>query len=111
VSSRSDLAAFQTPFAQDRAPVATFVEAVKELRPTGIIGVSTAPEPFTHEVIQAMATINQRPIISRIRIRPRAPNARPKRPIAGGTGCRWRTRRGPRTRNFDNVQNLSHFRE
>ena len=48
MSSRSDLAAFQTPFAQDRAPVATFVEAVKELRPTGIIGVGTAPKLFTH---------------------------------------------------------------
>ena len=63
VTSRSDLAAFQTPFAQDRAPIATFVEAVKELRPTAIIGVSTVPKLFTHEVIQAMATINQRPII------------------------------------------------
>jgi malate dehydrogenase (oxaloacetate-decarboxylating)(NADP+) len=63
VTSRTDLAAFQKPFAQDRAPVSTFVDAVKALRPTGIIGVSTVPKLFTHEVIQAMARINERPII------------------------------------------------
>jgi malate dehydrogenase (oxaloacetate-decarboxylating)(NADP+) len=63
VTSRSDLADFQKPFAQDGAPVSTFVEAVEALRPTGIIGVSTVPKLFTREVIQAMARINQRPII------------------------------------------------
>ena len=63
VTSRTDLAEFQKPFAQDRAPVSTFVEAVKALRPTGIIGVSTVPKLFTREVIQTMAEINERPII------------------------------------------------
>jgi malate dehydrogenase (oxaloacetate-decarboxylating)(NADP+) len=63
VTSRGDLAEFQKPFAQDRAPVSTFVEAVKALRPTGIIGVSTVPKLFTREVIQTMAKINERPII------------------------------------------------
>ena len=63
VTSRADLADFQKPFAQDRAPVLTFVEAVKAFRPTGIIGVSTVPKLFTREVIEAMAEINERPII------------------------------------------------
>jgi len=63
VTSRTDLADFQKPFAQDRAPVSTFVDAVKALRPTGIIGVSTVPKLFTREVIEAMAEINERPII------------------------------------------------
>jgi malate dehydrogenase (oxaloacetate-decarboxylating)(NADP+) len=63
VNSRGDLAEFQKPFAQDRAPVSTFVEAVRALRPTGIIGVSTVPKLFTREVIQTMAEINERPII------------------------------------------------
>jgi malate dehydrogenase (oxaloacetate-decarboxylating)(NADP+) len=63
VTGRTDLAEFQRPFAQDRAPVSTFVEAVKALRPTGIIGVSTVPKLFTREVIEAMASINERPII------------------------------------------------
>ncbi len=63
VTSRTDLADFQKPFAQDHAPVSTFVEAVEALRPTGIIGVSTVPKLFTREVIEAMARINARPII------------------------------------------------
>jgi malate dehydrogenase (oxaloacetate-decarboxylating)(NADP+) len=63
VNSRTDLADFQKPFALDHAPVSTFVDAVKALRPTGIIGVSTVPKLFTREVIEAMAAINERPII------------------------------------------------
>ena len=63
VTGRTDLADFQKPFAQDRERVSTFVDAVKALRPTGIIGVSAVPKLFTHEVIEAMAAINERPII------------------------------------------------
>jgi malate dehydrogenase (oxaloacetate-decarboxylating)(NADP+) len=63
VTSRTDLAEFQKPFALERAPVSTFVEAVKAVRPTGIIGVSAVPKLFTREVIEAMADINERPII------------------------------------------------
>jgi malate dehydrogenase (oxaloacetate-decarboxylating)(NADP+) len=63
VTSRTDLADFQKPFAQEHPPVSTFVEAVEALRPTGIIGVSTVPKLFNREVIQAMARINERPII------------------------------------------------
>jgi malate dehydrogenase (oxaloacetate-decarboxylating)(NADP+) len=63
VTSRTDLADFQKPFAQERAPVSTFIEAVKAVRPTGIIGVSTVPKLFTREVIGAMSEINERPII------------------------------------------------
>src|SRR6266403_979650 len=63
VTSRTDLADFQKPFAQGLAPVSSFVEAIKALRPTGIIGVSTVPKLFTREVIEAMAEINERPII------------------------------------------------
>ena len=36
---------------------------MKALRPTGIIGVSTVPKLFNREVIEAMAEINERPII------------------------------------------------
>ena len=63
VASRTDLADLQKPFAQDRAPVSSFVDAVKALRPTAIIGVSTVPKLFTRQVIEAMAEINERPII------------------------------------------------
>ena len=63
VKSRTDLAAFQKPFAIDHAPIDKFVDAVRALRPTGIIGVSTVPKLFNQQVIEAMAEINQRPII------------------------------------------------
>jgi malate dehydrogenase (oxaloacetate-decarboxylating)(NADP+) len=63
VTSRTDLADFQKPFAQEAQPVSTFVEAVEAVRPTGIIGVSTVPKLFNREVIEAMARVNERPII------------------------------------------------
>jgi len=63
VTSRTDLADFQKPFAQDRAPIGNFVEAIRALKPTGIIGVSTVPKLFNQQVIEAMAEINERPII------------------------------------------------
>jgi malate dehydrogenase (oxaloacetate-decarboxylating)(NADP+) len=63
VTSRTDLAEFQKPFAHAHAPIATFVAAVEAIRPTGIIGVSTVPKLFNQPVIEAMARINERPII------------------------------------------------
>jgi malate dehydrogenase (oxaloacetate-decarboxylating)(NADP+) len=63
VTSRGDIAGFQKPFAIDHAPIANFAEAVRALRPTAIVGVSTVPKLFTKEVIEAMAEINDRPII------------------------------------------------
>jgi len=63
VRSRTDLADFQRPFAIDHAPISKFVDAVKALRPTGIIGVSTVPKLFNQQVIEAMSEINERPII------------------------------------------------
>jgi malate dehydrogenase (oxaloacetate-decarboxylating)(NADP+) len=63
VSSRADLTDFQKPFALDRAPVATFLEAIEALKPTAIIGVSTVPKLFNRQVIEAMARLNERPII------------------------------------------------
>ena len=63
VNSRTDLAEFQRPFAHDHAPVATFAAAVEAVKPTAIIGVSAMPKLFNQQVIEAMARINDRPII------------------------------------------------
>jgi malate dehydrogenase (oxaloacetate-decarboxylating)(NADP+) len=63
VRSRGDLAAFQKPFAVDHEPLDNFAQAVRSLRPTGIIGVSTVPKLFNREVIEAMSSINDRPLI------------------------------------------------
>jgi malate dehydrogenase (oxaloacetate-decarboxylating)(NADP+) len=63
VQSRTDLADFQKVFAIDHAPIDSFVDAVRTLKPTGIIGVSTVPKLFSQAVIEAMSEINERPII------------------------------------------------
>jgi len=63
VSGRTDLAEFQRPYVQERPAIGTFVEAIKALKPTGIIGVSGVPKLFTREVIETMAALNERPII------------------------------------------------
>ncbi|MGO7863339.1 NAD-dependent malic enzyme [Rhizobium leguminosarum bv. trifolii] len=54
---------FQKPYLVDHEPVADFAEAIKLLRPTAIIGVSTVPKLFTKTVIETMTAINDRPII------------------------------------------------
>lgn len=63
VASRDDLAAHKRPFAHDHAPVPTLIEAVRRLRPTAILGLSAQPAAFTREVLEAMAEINERPVV------------------------------------------------
>ena len=57
------LLAFEEPFAIEHAPVSSFAEAIRALKPTGIIGVSTVPKLFNQQVIKAISDINERPII------------------------------------------------
>ena len=61
--SRTDLVDFQKPYAHPHAPCKSFVDAINDLKPTTIIGVSTIGGAFTKEVVQAMAKHNERPII------------------------------------------------
>ncbi len=62
-NSRTDLADFQKPYAHKHPPLKKFLATVESIRPTTIIGVSTVPKLFNQPVIEAMARINQRPII------------------------------------------------
>ena len=63
VKSRTGLASHKLPFAHDHPGATEFVEAIKSLRPTAIIGVSGMPQTFTQACIEAMAGINDRPIV------------------------------------------------
>jgi malate dehydrogenase (oxaloacetate-decarboxylating)(NADP+) len=63
VKDRTDLRHHKRPYAHDRAPIGDFLGTVKALRPTAIIGVAAVGGTFTREVIEAMARINQRPIV------------------------------------------------
>ena len=63
VADRTDLVAHKRPYAHAHPFIADFLTAVESLRPTAIIGVSGMPRTFTRPVVEAMAAINERPII------------------------------------------------
>ncbi len=62
-STRTDLVDFQKPYAHEHAPTRDFVAAIESIKPTTIIGVSTAGGAFTQTVIEAMSRINERPVV------------------------------------------------
>jgi malate dehydrogenase (oxaloacetate-decarboxylating)(NADP+) len=61
--ARKDLEDFQRPYAHAAKPTTSFVEAIEAIKPTAIIGVSTVGKAFNRQVIEAMARLNQRPIV------------------------------------------------
>ncbi|MEP6574762.1 MAG: NAD-dependent malic enzyme, partial [Gemmatimonadota bacterium] len=61
--ARTDLLDFQRDYAQPHLPMNDLVAAIESIRPTAIIGVSTAARAFNQQVIEAMARVNERPII------------------------------------------------
>jgi malate dehydrogenase (oxaloacetate-decarboxylating)(NADP+) len=61
--SRKDLFDFQKPYTHAHAPSRDFVACIESIKPTAIIGVSTVGNTFTRPVIEAMARLNDRPII------------------------------------------------
>ena len=63
VRNRAGLNEQKNRYAHDHAPVADFLSAVRDLKPTAIIGVAAVGGTFTAEVLQTMAQINKRPII------------------------------------------------
>ncbi|MBS1550447.1 MAG: NAD-dependent malic enzyme [Bacteroidetes bacterium] len=63
VNSRTDLEDYKKIFTHDHEPVADFADAVRQLRPTAIIGVSTIGGAFTKEIIEIMSGINEFPLI------------------------------------------------
>ncbi|MFY9925589.1 MAG: NAD-dependent malic enzyme [Opitutaceae bacterium] len=64
IKGRGDpLAEHKLPYAHEHAPISGLAEAVRELKPTVLVGVSAVPSAFTREVVEAMAAVNARPII------------------------------------------------
>jgi malate dehydrogenase (oxaloacetate-decarboxylating)(NADP+) len=63
VKSRSDLAEHKLAYAHEHAAIGDFLTAIRMLKPTAIIGVAAVGGTFTPEVLQAMAQLNERPII------------------------------------------------
>ncbi|CAH0559308.1 unnamed protein product [Brassicogethes aeneus] len=50
-------------YAKDHAPVKDFAQVVNEIKPSILIGASAAAGAFTPEILKAMASFNERPII------------------------------------------------
>jgi malate dehydrogenase (oxaloacetate-decarboxylating)(NADP+) len=63
VNSRTDLAHHKKAFAHEGEFTDNFLEAVERLKPGALIGVSGQPQTFTQPVLEAMARINDRPVI------------------------------------------------
>jgi malate dehydrogenase (oxaloacetate-decarboxylating)(NADP+) len=63
VSGRPELAEHKQPYAHPHAPISDLTTAIQTLKPSVLIGVSGQPQTFTRPAIEAMAAINQRPVI------------------------------------------------
>ncbi len=61
--SRTDLISEQVRYAHAHVPSKSFVDVVRSLKPSIIIGVSTAAKAFNDDVVKAMSEINEKPII------------------------------------------------
>jgi malate dehydrogenase (oxaloacetate-decarboxylating)(NADP+) len=64
VASRENLPEHKRPYAHEHEHTDSFLEAVRMLKPTAILGLSGQPQTFTKEIIEAMSEINERPLIS-----------------------------------------------
>lgn len=61
--ARTDLVERKLPYAHDFEFIPEFLACVEALKPTAIIGLSGMPRTFTRQVLEAMARLNERPII------------------------------------------------
>ena len=63
VKSRKNLPEHKLRYAHDFKDHPYFLDAVKALKPTAIIGVSGQPGTFTQPILEEMARCNERPIV------------------------------------------------
>lgn len=63
VGARTDLAAHKVPYAHEHPPAGSLTDAIRALRPTALLGLSTQGGAFTEEVLRLMAELNERPVI------------------------------------------------
>jgi malate dehydrogenase (oxaloacetate-decarboxylating)(NADP+) len=63
VKTRGDLQSHKRPFAHEHPPIKDLLAAVEAVRPTALIGVAGAGPTFTRPIVEAMAKLNERPIV------------------------------------------------
>jgi malate dehydrogenase (oxaloacetate-decarboxylating)(NADP+) len=61
--SRTDISEEQKLYTHINTPTKNLAEAIRAIKPTILIGVSTVGKAFTKEVVETMSQLNQRPII------------------------------------------------
>ncbi|KAH1150444.1 hypothetical protein AAZX31_16G072300 [Glycine max] len=62
-SRKASLQHFKQPWAHEHEPVGSLLEAVKVIKPTVLIGSSGVGKTFTKEVIEAVTSINEKPLV------------------------------------------------
>ncbi|KAL1830633.1 hypothetical protein ACET3Z_000284 [Daucus carota] len=62
-SRRESLQHFKKPWAHEHEPVKSLLDAVKAIKPTVLIGTSGVGKTFTKDVVEAMASLNEKPLI------------------------------------------------
>lgn len=63
VKARQDLGESKLVYAHEHEFLQDFHSCVQSLKPTAIIGVSGKPRMFSREVLETMASLNERPIV------------------------------------------------
>ncbi len=63
VKGRDRLKPYTLPYAHEHEPVTGIAEAIKQLRPTVLIGATGARGIFTRDVIEAMSRTHERPVV------------------------------------------------
>jgi malate dehydrogenase (oxaloacetate-decarboxylating)(NADP+) len=63
VADRKNLPEHKKPYAHEHPHIGDFLGAVETLKPTAILGLSGQPSSFTKDIVEAMAAINDRPIV------------------------------------------------
>ena len=63
VANRENIVEHKIPYAHEHPHIDNFLDAINTLQPTAILGLSGQPGTFTKDIVEAMAKINDRPII------------------------------------------------
>lgn len=62
VKGRKGLLTHNQPYMHNHEPLG-FVDAINEIKPQVLIGATGAPNTFTHDVIETMSSVNERPTV------------------------------------------------
>jgi malate dehydrogenase (oxaloacetate-decarboxylating)(NADP+) len=62
-AGRDNISEHKAPYAHPHDYLDNLLDAIKTLKPTALLGLSGQPQTFTQPIVEAMAELNERPII------------------------------------------------